>query len=58
MGNGKFKKRREGGWGELDIGACEIARRPTSRATMTKQATRDVASGKQLMVEIITRGKK
>lgn len=59
MGNGKFRKGREGrGERKPDAGACGTAGRPTSRETRTKQATRDVASGKKLTLETIIRGKK
>ena len=53
-GSKKQEKRGE----KLDVGACGTTGRPTSRATRTKQAARDVANGKQLTLETVTRGKK
>ena len=57
MGNGKFKKRREGG-GKLDVGTCGTAGRLNSRATRTKKVARDMASGKNLTLKTVTRSKK
>ena len=51
------KKKRRGGK-KLDIGSSRIARRPSSRVTRTKKIARDVASGKKLKLEIVTKGKK
>ena len=53
---GSSKKEERGG--DPNVGTCGTAGRPSSRATRTKQATRDVASGKQLTLETVTRGKK
>ena len=50
--------KEEKGGGELYVGTCGTTRRPTSRATKTKQAVRDVASCKKLTLETVTRGKK
>ena len=54
---GGLEKEEKGGK-KLDVGACGTAGRLSSRATRTKQGARDVASGKQLTLETITRGKK
>ena len=54
---GSSEKEEKGGK-KLDVGPCGTAGRPTSRATRTKQAARDVASGKKLTPETVTRGKK
>ena len=51
------KKKRRGGR-KPDIGVLGIAGRPSSRVTRTKKTTKDVASGKQLTLETVTKGKK
>ena len=54
---GSAKEEEEGGR-KIDIGASRIVGRPSSRVTRTKKIARDVASGKQLTLEIVTKGKK
>ena len=54
---GSVEEEEEGGR-KLDIGASGTAGRPSSRVTRTKQTARDVASGKQLTLETVTKGKK
>ena len=49
------KKKRGGG---LDVGTSRIAGRPSSRVPRTKKIARDVAIGKKLTLEIVTKGKK
>ena len=51
-------KKEEEAMKKPDVGASGIARRMSSRATSTKQAARDVASGKKLTLETVTKGKK
>ena len=51
------KKKRRGGR-KPDIGISGTAGRPSSRVTRTKQTTREIASGKQLTLETVTKGKK
>lgn len=57
-GDWEVQKKKRSGGRKLDIGASGIAGRPSSRVTRTEKTTRDVASGKQLTLEIVTKGKK
>ena len=57
MENGRSRRRRGGGK-KLDVGSSGTAGRPSSRVTRTKKTTRDVASGKKLTLETVTKGKK
>ena len=58
VGEWEVQKKQTRGGKKLDVRACGIAGRPTSRATKIKKITRDVASGKKITLEIVTRGKK
>ena len=51
------KKKRRGGR-KPDIGVSGTVGRPSSRVTRTKKTSRDVASGKKLTLEIVTKGNK
>lgn len=52
------EEEEEEGGRKPNIGASGTAGRPSSRITRTKKIARDVASGKKLTLETVTKGKK
>ena len=57
-GEWEVQKKKRRGRRKPDIGVSGTTGRPSSRVTRTKKTARDVASGKQLTLETVKKGKK